>query len=395
MDSNQLNEIFRMAELSARYTNNNLTENEKQELEKWIGRSDFNKKLFEDFIHEEKREQALERLQAYNLDAAWEKAKGQMKKRPSIRLWWQSAAAVLILAIGLMFFFWSNDKSGKQIAVSAQTEKANDVPPGGNKAVLTLANGKQIVLDSNANGILAQQGNTRVINLSAGKLAYKSGKGNAGANKQLQYNTLTTPRGGQYRVTLPDGSIVWLNAESSLKYPTEFSGRQRIVKLTGEAYFEVAENENMPLKVELSGMEIKVLGTHFNVMAYENEKNITTTLLEGKVKVTEAGKSKLLKPGQAASFDKASQRFSVATANTEQAIAWKNGYFDFREATLKTVMRQLSRWYNVEVQYQGDIPVRRFTGEAPRDLNLSDVLKILATSGIHFSIENKQIIVKP
>lgn len=395
MDSNQLNEIFRMAELSARHTRNGLTEDEKQELEQWIGRSDFNKKLFEDFIHEEKRGQALEQLQSYNLDSAWEKAKGQLKKRPSIRLWWQSAAAVLILAVGFTFFFWGNDKSGKQEAVSAQTEKAHDVPPGGTKAVLTLANGRQIVLDSNANGILAQQGNTRVINLSAGKLAYKSGKGNVGTNKQLQYNTLTTPRGGQYQLALPDGSKVWLNAESSLKYPTEFSGRQRIVKLTGEAYFEVAENENMPFKVELNGMEIKVLGTHFNVMAYENEKRITTTLLEGKVKVTEAGKSELLKPGQAASFDKASQRFSVTAANMEQAIAWKNGYFDFRDATLKTVMRQLSRWYDVEVHYQADIPVRRFTGQAPRDLNLSDVMKILATSGIHFSIENKQIIVKP
>lgn len=394
MDSNQLNEIFRMAELSARHTSNDLTEDEWQELEQWISRSDFNRKLFEEFSHEDKRELALERMRQYDPDAAWERAKESMKKKPPVRLWWLSAAAIIVLAIGTTLFLRWNDIAGKQPSLTVKVH-THDVAPGGNKAVLTLANGKQIVLDSNANGLLAKQGNTQVINLSAGQLAYKSDQGQTGANEIVQYNTLTTPKGGQYQIILPDGSKVWLNAESSLKYPAAFTGKERAVTLTGEAYFEVAENKDKPFEVAVNGMEVQVLGTHFDVMAYENEKAVTTTLLEGKVKVIQGSNSELLKPGQAANFDKISQSLSVAAANTEQAIAWKNGYFDFRDATLKAVMRQLSRWYDVEVQYQGEIPVRRFTGEAPRNLNLSDVLKILATSGIHFTIEDKQIIIKP
>lgn len=393
MQQESNNHSLRIGELIKQHIDGELDKNGELELQAWIGESKANRQLFEELTDNASREKNIQERREVDWKAAYQRVQQKIAKSRRRRMTVvliSAAAAVAVLAVSLWVF--RTERTANQLI---QGIVMHDVPPGGNKAVLTLANGKQIVLDSNANGILGQQGNTRVINLSAGKLAYKLGKGNTGTNKQLQYNTLTTPRGGQYQVALPDGSKVWLNAESSLKYPTGFSGRQRIVKLTGEAYFEVAENENMPFKVELNGMEITVLGTHFNVMAYENEKNITTTLLEGKVKVTEAGKSKLLKPGQAASFDKASQRFSVAAANMEQAVAWKNGYFDFRDATLKTVMRQLSRWYDVEVHYQADIPVRRFTGQAPRDLNLSDVLKILATSGIHFSIENKRIIVKP
>lgn len=309
-----------------------------------------------------------------------------------MRRWWLTAAAIITLTIGSILFFQLIHATNERPSV-ADTNTApshHDIKPGGTKAMLILASGKSICLDKDGDStfrlgasVLVQQNGIITYNAKESK------------SEDIQYNKLVTPRGGQFQLVLPDGSKVWLNAESSLEYPTAFVGTQRIVTLTGEAYFEVEENNNLPFKVIANGVEVNVLGTHFNIMAYQNEKLIKTTLLEGKVKVTRGSQSKLLKPGEVASFDKAKERLSVGTANKVQAIAWKNGYFDFREATLKEIMRQLSRWYNVEVEYQGEIPERHFTGEAPRDLNLSDVLKILATSGIHFSIQERQIIVKP
>lgn len=302
------------------------------------------------------------------------------------------AAAVLIflfLSAGAYFYF-SNDPQ-KQIAKTdtSESQLINDVAPGGNKAVLTLADGTLIVLDSAANGTLSQQGNTKIIKLNNGKLSYNTLIEKPG---EVLYNTISTPKGGQYQIVLADGSKVWLNAASSLHFPTSFIGKERNVKLTGEGYFEIAKNAIMPFHVSINGMKVEVLGTHFNVNAYVDEPSVKTTLLEGSVKINTGNTTGLLKPGQQAQVNK-EKKLKLVSADIEEAVAWKNGFFSFSNADLQTVLRQLARWYNVEVIYKGNIPLREFKGEMQRDLNLSEALEILEKNNVHYKIDNKTIVV--
>jgi ferric-dicitrate binding protein FerR (iron transport regulator) len=264
------------------------------------------------------------------------------------------------------------------------------VLPGGNRALLTLANGSSIVLDSAADGILAQQGNTRIKKLNGGQIVYSV----PGMKPEaVFYNVLTTPRGGQYRLALPDGSQVWLNAASSIRYPTAFTGRERRVEITGEAYFEIAKNPQMPFYVKVNDMQVEVLGTHFNVMAYANEDAVRTTLLEGSVKVNRGSSTVFLKPGQQSALGEKGAVSVIDGADTEEAVAWKNGLFEFDNVSIETVLRQISRWYDVDVQYEGNTMPSHFGGQISRYSNLSQVLKILELSGIHFRIEGKRLIV--
>jgi ferric-dicitrate binding protein FerR (iron transport regulator) len=252
-----------------------------------------------------------------------------------------------------------------------------------------LADGSTIILDNVQNGTLAQQGNTKVIK-EDGKLAYNLTS--TGINEVL-YNTISTPRGGQYQVDLPDGSRVWLNAASSLHFPTAFVGKERRVEITGEAYFEVAKNKAQPFIVSVNGAEVQVLGTHFNVMAYNDENAIKTTLLEGSVKFVNGSTSSLLKPGQQSQLSENGQVKVVSNVDVDAVTAWKNGNFDFQGEDIETVMRQLSRWYNVDVVYRNK-PDELFYAEIPRNTKLSDVLKALELTGkLRFGIEGKKIIV--
>jgi ferric-dicitrate binding protein FerR (iron transport regulator) len=271
-----------------------------------------------------------------------------------------------------------------------------------------LAGGQKILLDSAAAGILAEQGNAQVKKVGDGKLAYEAGGGatkGAGAAAPL-YNTLTTPRGGQYQLTLPDGTKVWLNAASSLTFPTAFTGSSRTVEMTGEAYFEVAHDKKHPFTVKVSGQTIEDIGTQFNVNAYTDEPAQVTTLLEGAVKVD----GHLLRPGEKATVTGAAGPGATVTSATttgaadirvargdpEGAVAWKNGLFVFTDAGLQTVMRQLSRWYNVDVTYEGNIPPRQFTGMIGRSLTLDQVLKGLAKERVHYQIEKgNRLIITP
>jgi transmembrane sensor len=324
----------------------------------------------------------------------------KVKIAPIFRRRWirVAAAAVLLIGAGAVYKF-ADDKEREQqiVRINAENEK-HDVAPGGNKAVLTLANGSVIILDSATNGTLTQQGNSKVIKLSNGQLVYNlvSKKPN-----EILYNTISTPRGGQYQLTLADGSKVWLNAASSLRFPATFTGNERNVELTGEAYFEVAKNASMPFKVNVAGKaEVEVFGTHFNINNYVDETTINTTLLEGKVKVTPLSNSKLriqnsrmLAPGQQAILNNNGQISLNKKVNVEEVMAWKNGIFNFNNADLQTVLRQLSRWYDVDVVYEGAIPQREFEGKMERNLNLSQVLKILEKNNVHFKIEKKKLIV--
>ncbi len=319
----------------------------------------------------------------------------EMPVRKRAKLFTLRRVAAAVAIIGLLFiatYLLNNRKDKNAIAKTGTKEKPykNDVPPGGNKAILTLADGSTIVLDEAQNGNLAQQGNTKVIKLD-GKLAYNAT--NAGTGEIL-YNTISTPRGGQYQVELPDGSKVWLNAASSLHFPTAFAGKERRVEISGEAYFEIAKNKSMPFIVSVNNAEIQVLGTHFNVMAYNDEDAVKTTLLEGAIKFASDNNSSLLKPGQQVQLTKERQLKVVSNVDVDEVVAWKNGMFHFEYATLGTVTRQLARWYDVDIVNQNKNIKDLFVVEMPRSSKLSDVLRVLELTGnIKFEIEGKKIIV--
>lgn len=299
--------------------------------------------------------------------------------------YWKAAAAIVLLASSV-FLFRNITHPEQTAAVQANEERFQyDAGPGGNKAVLTLADGSVIVLNEAGNGVLADQGGTSVSKTEEGQLVYDASAGPA--IHKIAYNTISIPRGGQYQITLPDGTKVWLNSSSSLTFPTAFTGKERKVELTGEAYFEAAKDK-IPFIVRSGSQQIEVLGTHFNVMAYKDEAGIKTTLLEGSVKVSHLTShiSHLLKPGQQALMK--SSTIKVAEVDTEEAVAWKNGMFQFNNTDMQTVMRQLERWYNVEAD-EDNMPQKRFNGIISRDVPLSQVLKMMeVTSGLRFKIEN-------
>ncbi|MET0394409.1 MAG: FecR domain-containing protein, partial [Chitinophagaceae bacterium] len=308
----------------------------------------------------------------------------------TIRKWWYAAAALLIMAAGAALVMMLGREQDHRPAV-AGTGEQQDIVPGRNQAVLTLADGRKIILDSAANGLVAQQGNASVVKLDGGQLLYKT----AGeAAPETLFNTMTTPKGGQYKLLLPDGTAVWLNAASSITYPAAFSGARRLVTITGEAYFEVAKDASQPFLVRTGATEVEVLGTHFNINSYDDEPAMAATLLEGSVRVTYGPHQSMLKPGQQARVQQPSIRV-VNDVDVDQVVAWKNGFFQFDRTDIRTVMRQLSRWYDVEVVYEGEMPRDRFGGRLPRDARLSEVLRALEQTQVHFRIEGKKIIVMP
>ena len=305
-----------------------------------------------------------------------------------------TAAASIILLVGIVYFYFPKKSYPSVGKVIPEKVIQQDLQPGGNKAILTLSDGKEVILDNSQNGSLGNQGNATLIKLGDGRIAYKNIVENF---KTVVYNTISTPRGGQYQVDLADGSKVWLNAASSLRFPTQFSGKKRIVEVTGEAYFEVAHNGDLPFEVILTnGSKIEVLGTHFNVMSYQNEKNIETTLFEGSVRFIDDARSLLIKPGEQVIMNESSSKLFIEY-NVEQdaVLAWKNGKFYFNEIDIQTVMNQIARWYDVEVEYKGAIN-KVFAGTISRNVSASTILKILeATGGVSFKIEGKKIIVSP
>jgi ferric-dicitrate binding protein FerR (iron transport regulator) len=317
-----------------------------------------------------------------------------------------SAAAAIALLITSSVVIFLSRKPPKEPQQTAAVNR-QDIAPGGNKAVLTLANGKKVRLNVIRKGIVSIQGNTKIIKLNSGQLMYKQetkgnnlltgqASGQAGSKqKAIQFNTLSTPRGGQYQLVLSDGTKVWLNAASSIRYPTAFTGDERKVQITGEAYFEVVKNTSMPFEVSVKDMTVKVLGTHFNVMAYKNEPTSKVTLLEGAIIVKEGNKEVLLEPGQQTQIEENGQIKKMQGVDLDGEIAWKNNQFWFNDDNIQTVMRRLSRWYNVEVVIKGDIP-QHFAGYIPRNMNVSKVFQALqATTHLTYRIQKDKIIVSP
>lgn len=334
-----------------------------------------------------------------NLDDIWDTVRLntlEIKTNHQPLLLWRKiavvAAVLLVVTAGFYFYKQSWNKEHKMPA-----QYAEGIKPGGNHATLTLANGKVIALDDVDNGKLADQAGISITKTTDGQLVYTvdDQAGHVGQTGQT-LNTIATPKGGQYQINLPDGSRVWLNAASSLRYPVRFSGNERKVTLTGEAYFEVTKAKHLPFIVVTDKQQVEVLGTHFNINAYADEPGTKTTLLEGAVRVGKRGADKdevLLKPGEQCNLN--ANTLNVSTVNTDEAVAWKNGMFLFKDADLKTVMRAVARWYDVEVTYEGALPAREFSGEIYRNLNLNQVLDVLSFYKVHFRVDGKKIIVKP
>ncbi len=388
--------------LIEKYLAGTISQQEKLLLNEWY--HSFNDSEAELIADKNETEQQLaDRINIRILETVRKENKQEVGK---FRGTWQitaAAATIILILLSIGYYWMFSSKSSKHGIVKIAPQKTilkNDIAPGGNKATLTLADGSSIILDSASNGTISKQGNIKVQKLNNGLLAYSINAKQVTENYEAFYNTISTPRGGQYQVTLSDGTKVWLNAASSIRFPVVFTGTERKVVITGEAYFEVAKNKNMPFKVEANSSEIEVLGTHFNVNAYKDEASIKTTLLEGKVKVTVPALSlnqspKYLLPGQQADINKAGEISVMDNADTEEAVAWMHGHFQFESADLKSILRQIVRWYDVDVEYKGNVNMH-FTGQLTRNENVSKVFEKLALTGVvHFEIEGKKILVSP
>lgn len=302
-----------------------------------------------------------------------------------------ASAAAILLIMGIWLFLPVIEKDAMVLTVKNVAE--HSIPPGGNKAILILTNGKRIILTNATNGKLAEQAGMKISKTNDGQLVYKVTNA-ATATTAITYNTIETPNGGQYQVLLPDGTKVWLNAASSLRYPVNFASvNERKVELKGEAYFEVARDQKKPFIVKTDRQDVEVLGTHFNINSYGDEFATATTLLEGSIKVSSGAKSFVIKPGEQAQL-KTNGHINIVSVDTEPEVAWKDGVFSFKRADLKMAMRQISRWYDVEVEYKGKVPEVSVTGKIHRNVTLQQALKTIGYLDVHFNVQGKKIIIE-
>ncbi|MCJ8211333.1 FecR domain-containing protein [Mucilaginibacter sp. RS28] len=317
----------------------------------------------------------------------------QRKKRV-LPMWFKYAAAVLLFSSISVKLFLDHFRKPEKAQATNTIRLKNDALPGGNKAILTLANGKKIVLGKSAQGTIARQGASQVEKIKEGHLVYQASDSLDQSQAETMYNTVSTPKGGQYAITLADGTSVWLNSMSSITFPTAFKGNERKVITQGEVYFEVAKDKAKPFTVESNGQMVKVLGTHFNINAYNDEGAIRTTLLEGSIAVTGPSGTKVLVPGQQSEV---TDRYIniVSGADVQAAVAWKNGNFNFNNTDLPTLMRQLARWYDINIIYTGKVSEHEFMGQIKRSVRLSSVLKILQASGVRCNIDGKNLYIRP
>lgn len=396
-------EIQDIQELIAKYLSGEATAEEKERVEKWYDSIRGNEINLEASQLNHLKNEAY----AYLFDATSIndtspiilKEEHERTRPLLIYLQWGAAvAAALLIVTGVMLWTAAPEfKVGSVLTAGPARKVKNDIAPGGNKAILMLANGVRIILNDAKNGELTQQGNITVNKEKDGLLTYRVKPGKTAEQQQeTALNSIATPRGGQYQVVLPDGTKVWLNAASTLKFPIAFTGNERNVGLIGEAYFEVAKDPAKPFRVTSAGQTIEVLGTHFDVNAYDDEPVIKTTLLEGSIKLNSGSKNAVLKPGQQATLSPSGLTpIRVKSGIDVNAVmAWKNQLFEFNHDNIQTIMRQVSRWYDVDIAYEGNIPEDRFEGKISRNVDVSQILKILELSGVNFRIEGKKIIVK-
>lgn len=384
---------FEPEDLIIKHLRNELTEEESIALEAWKQKSPKTRELFETLTNEASLAAELKLFKTTDKEAGYNKLQEKLQKPQSMvrripALSRIAAAAIFILMLSVGGYFYFN----KQTIPQSQTDKLvkNDVAPGRYKAKLTLADGTTIVLDSAVAGELTRQGKT-IIQNKDGHLVYE-GSGSETSN-ELIYNTLSTAKGETYASVLADGSKVWLNSASSIKFPVAFSVNERKVEITGEAYFEIAHDASKPFNVSVSGINVQVLGTHFNINAYVDEATVKTTLLEGSVKVSKGSNTSLLTIGKQAEIDRDGE-IKIVTADIDEVIAWKNGLFQFESADLKTILRQLARWYDVEIIYEGKVSEKKYFYIENKNRTLASVLQTLKAAGIKFRIEGKKLFVE-
>jgi len=341
-------------------------------------------KLPEDarFFEEEKSETMLAEIVQRN------RAADRLRRRRRNRQVFLVAATLIAGIAGVIVF--KNLQPTKQTTPTAWQQKSTPVLPGSDKAILVLDDGTTVTLDNTANGNITKQGATN-ISKANGQVTYALS--DADATASVVYNTIKIPRGGQYQLVLADGTKVWMNASSSLHFPTSFPGKERVVELTGEAYFEVAKDAQRRFSVKVNGTTVNVLGTHFNVMAYDNEAAMAITLMEGSVNVEKENDNVTLRPGQQAQLKPGAGISVLNNANLEETLAWKNGYFHLDHTTLAVLMRQIERWYNVDVVYEGKIPNRQFGGKISRKSDIQHVMKILEVSKVYSRMEGNKIVI--
>ncbi len=392
-------EKAKILDLAYKYINGNATADEQRELHAWYDE----KEIDEEQVVVTENPETMESIRARMLAKLIEEIESQ--GQPSAKVvpmrkankWYWAAAAVAVTLLGLAIYVGTTRKQ-EPAGMAENKGLKNDIPPGGNKAILQLADGTTIILDSAANGKLADQGATSIVKTNDGEITYNSGTSSVAA----LYNSITTPVGGQYQVTLPDGSKVWLNAMSSLRFPAAFNGKERRVELTGEAYFEVAKNAAQPFRVAIGNAttaanycEVEVLGTHFNIKAYNDEALLKTSLLEGKIRLTLPAKniSQIMDPGQQTQVNSTGALLMVKNADLDEVVAWHNGLFRFKEVSIEEIMLQANRWYGVDVVYEGKID-EHFVSTIPRQSTLQEFFRILEKTGrVHFKMDGKKVTV--
>lgn len=367
---------YNIHELAAKWVNGTITDEEKIYYDKWY--ASFNDA--ETTVYDSRIGSSAELGQKI-LNEVQNRIKDE---RPVSRIRWISIAASFILLFSIGVYFSVVKRAPLEYAVN----KANNIRPGGNMATLHLANGRTIVLNNAANGSLVKLGDDSVTK-AAGAISYAALK----SSLDNQYDTLSIPRGGTYQLTLADGSRIWLNSSSAIRFPENFNHKERKVELLyGEAYFEISHHADQPFRVAAQNQTVEVLGTHFNISSYAEEPTIKTTLLEGSVKVSAPNGMEVIKPGQQAIVGNG--QISVTEVNTEEAVAWKNGYFRFNGEKIESVMRKLSRWYNIEVRYEGTPPDEEYNAAISRYRGINEVLKELEyAKSVHFKVEGRRVTV--
>ena len=366
-------------------------------LQQWLDQNEENKVFLENITNEKKLQKELQIFNSLDMHAAWQNVAARTTKQKKTFNFWAKAnilkyaASVALLAIiGAAFFLIKKDTVPTELISFKALPVHQDTLPGSNKTTLTFADGSFVVLQDQKNGVIKEYNGVKIIKLDE-EIIFKSD--NTPETNFEGNNIISTPKGAQYKIVLLDGSKVWLNAASTISFPTVFTQKERVVELKGEGYFEIAKNALKPFKVKANKTIVSVLGTHFNIMAYANEETTNTTLLEGSVKVCAGNASQVLLPGQQA---KVKDNIEVTEVDLEEAIAWKNGNFQFNNTELGMIMRQIERWYNVKVDFKGQVAEKHFTGVISRDIAITKVLKMLELSGdINFTIEERRIIVAP
>lgn len=390
MKEEKARELLRISELVTKFKQGGISPAEEQELGDWLAKSPHNRELLDDLQNESLQSKELSRFSGYNTETALNRTLEQIRSSKAKTLFIQrflrgAAAAVLLATAGVIFYHSTSHTSLEQAA------NANHITPAGNKAVLVLANGVRIHPDQLLRDTVIPGNSLRIKKAGDGKVTFEViSNGIQKETGQIAWNTLQTPPGGKYQVLLPDGTKIWLNAASYIRFPDRFTSTKREVEAGGEVYFEVATQKN-PFIVHTAQQAVEVLGTRFNINAYNDEAGSRTTLLDGKVKVS-GSRTVILKPGQQAAEDKGVT--NVSEVNTEAVTAWRNGLFQFSEEPLESIMRQVARWYNVDIEYEENMGSQRFSGTVSRYSNVAEVLRIMEETGaVHFTIKGRRIIV--